>query len=582
MGGHFFVRPRRRSERNLYRLGHPGHNRHKRTGGSNSSLIQACANAGCGFGSSADGNAIINAAGNLTGVFGNSGFGLTAVAGGNGTATVNYNGGAINLTGGSFSSGIFASGGGGATITTLPGTTVTVNLTSTGSAGVEAFAGSGATLAKVASTIEVTGPATPPVSDLRFQPTGIRLQSNADGSAEVDYTGPGITVHGGGGQGISAISRSGSVTVNASSGPIVADGSDAVGILADSGTLRNAISGGNPPALMTGPVQVTASNVSTPGQFGTAISANGGSGGVTVNIPSVGSIMGGWQASAFIIPATPLLPGTPPSSVTPLGNISSVSGLPAAGIFLSANGGGTAILTNNGSIGALSDLAIVGDPQVTNNGTITGFVKFTGDNNSITNNNTFNLRHFADTNGDGVRDTVRVAIADLGNGSNNSFNNTNNGTLALPAVTGATTLDNTGQYLPLNNPNNAMTLNGPLQGHLVGVNTFINSGTIDLQSNPAAGDVLVITSSRQAGVPGTGTYISNGGTLRLDTVLNEGGAATRSDTLVVDGTLVGGNGATNMVIRNAVVGVEALTVGDGILVVQVLNPARSANDAFSL
>src|SRR5262249_27491479 len=435
------------------------------TGGSNSSVIQAGANAGCGFtyaGTPPDGNDSISATGNLTGVFGNSGFGLTAVAGGNGTATVNYNGGAINLTGGSFSSGIFASGGGGATITTLPGTTVTVNLTSTGSAGVEAFAGSGATLAKVASTIEVTGPATPPVSDLRFQPTGIRLQSNADGSAEVDYTGPGITVHGGGGQGISAISRSGSVTVNASSGPIVADGSDAVGILADSGTLRNAISGGNPPALMTGPVQVTASNVSTPGQFGTAISANGGSGGVTVNIPSGGSIMGGWQASAFIIPATPLLPGTPPSSVTPLGNISSVSGLPAAGIFLSANGGGTAILTNNGSIGALSDLAIVGDPQVTNNGTIMGFVKFTGDNNSISNNNTFNLRHFADTNGDGVRDTVRVAIADLGNGSNNSFNNTNNGTLALPAVTGATTLDNTGQYLPLNNPNNAMTLNGPL------------------------------------------------------------------------------------------------------------------------
>jgi hypothetical protein len=38
-----------------------------------------------------------------------------------------------------------------------------------------------------------------------------------------------------------------------------------------------------------------------------------------------------------------------------------------------------------------------------------------------------------------------------------------------------------------------MALNGPLQGHLVGVQTFINSGVIDLQSNPVAGDVLVIT-----------------------------------------------------------------------------------------
>ncbi len=97
-----------------------------------------------------------------------------------------------------------------------------------------------------------------------------------------------------------------------------------------------------------------------------------------------------------------------------------------------------------------------------------------------------------------MRDTLRVAIADLGDGPNNSF--TNNGTLRLPAVTGATTLDSTGQYLPLGNPNNAMALGGPLQGHLIGVTTFTNSGIIDLQSNPVAGDVLVITGARQAGV----------------------------------------------------------------------------------
>ena len=62
------------------------------TGGSNSALIQACVNNACGFGSSADGNANINATGNLTGNFGPSGFGLQAVAAGNGAATVNYNG----------------------------------------------------------------------------------------------------------------------------------------------------------------------------------------------------------------------------------------------------------------------------------------------------------------------------------------------------------------------------------------------------------------------------------------------------------------------------------------------------------
>ena len=179
-------------------------------------------------------------------------------------------------------------------------------------------------------------------------------------------------------------------------------------------------------------------------------------------------------------------------------------------------------------------------------------------------------------------------MADLGAGPDNSF--TNNGTLALPAVTGATTLDSTGQYLPLGNTSNEMALDGPLQGQLLGVQTFTNSGTIDLQSNPVAGDVLVITGGRQAGlapthpiagVGGPGTFISNGGTLKLDTVLNEGGAATHSDTLVVDGTSVGANGATKTAILNAG-GEGALTPGDGILVVQVLDPTRSAPGAFTL
>ena len=115
-----------------------------------------------------------------------------------------------------------------------------------------------------------------------------------------------------------------------------------------------------------------------------------------------------------------------------------------------------------------------------------------------------------------------------------------------------------------------MALGGPLQGHLTGVATFTNSGTIDLHSNPVAGDVLVITgASPFTGAAGPGTFISNGGSLKLDTVLNEGGAATRSDTLVVDGTSVGAGGATKISVLNAGVS-GAETVGDGILVVQVL------------
>src|SRR4029077_17293678 len=105
------------------------------------------------------------------------------------------------------------------------------------------------------------------------------------------------------------------------------------------------------------------------------------------------------------------------------------------------------------------------------------------------------------------------------------------------------------------------------------------------------GDVLVITGGRQAGlaptqpiagVGGPGTFISNGGTLKLDTVLNEGGpTATRSDTLVVDGTSLGAGGATTMAIRN-VGGTGALTVGNGILGGQVLHPTRWPRGAFAL
>jgi autotransporter family porin len=139
-----------------------------------------------------------------------------------------------------------------------------------------------------------------------------------------------------------------------------------------------------------------------------------------------------------------------------------------------------------------------------------------------------------------VRDTVRVAVADLGTGPGNSFTNT--GTLALAKLdTPATTLDSIGRYLPVanvpaGNPHKEMALGGPLQGQIIGAATFTNSGVIDLQSNPAPGDVMMITGGRGGSTPGTsggGTFFSNGGSLLLDTELNQGGAATVSDTLVV-------------------------------------------------
>ena len=568
--------------------------------GSSATVIQAV-NTGAG-------DAFIEARGNLTGDVVGSGIpngisGLFAQGGRN--ATVLFHSGTITAEG-FFANGIFASGGpvGSATVTTDPGTTIIVQIVNPGdklkpgiAAETSGSAAANNSVTVVAqSAINILGAAAAD-PNLRNDGLGIRAFSFADAPISVSLLSPGsITTEGGNGIGIAAASVGGSVAVN-SSGPITTTNSGAFGILADSGNILNnnntiinnpiltpggpitvtasgAISTLGPEAhgiwaaSTTGPVQVNATNISTAGQFSAGINAispgiNGtGGGNVTVNVTPGGSVMGGWQAD--------------------LTSFGPTYGLPAAGVILSSSVG-TATLTNDGSIGALSDRAVASSPlfpsnntSIINNGTLTGFVQLVGGNNSILNNGTFNLRHFADTTGGG-RDTLRVAIADLGAGQNNSF--TNNGLLALPVVTGATKLDATGQYLPLGNTNNAMALNGPVQGHLVGVQKFMNSGIIDLQSNPVAGDVLVITGARQAGVAGPGTFIS-GGTLKLDTVLNEGGAATRSDTLVVDGTSVGA-GPTQMAIRNAGGG-GARTVGDGILVVQVLDPTRSAAGAFSL
>ena len=523
------------------------------------------------------GNATINANGNVNVFNGgpNFAYGILAHAGdtdfgahprGAGNASITYSGGTINVIqnvapggppGLPGPRGILAwiDGVGSATVNTDPGTTIRVVGTPFGGPAVFLFssdptAHTNTLTANVASTIESVGPAIrEPGSDTR--PVGIRANnSGSRAQISINYTGPGITTQGSNGIGILAQSGGGSININ-SSGPITTNGYGAHGVVAGLGGL----------------VQITAADVTTKGEFSTAINATG-NGNVTVNVASGGSVMGGWQAD--------------------LGSAGvSWFSLPSAGVILSSTGG-TATLTNDGSIGALSDRAVASsllfpsnNTSIINNGTITGFVQLVGDNNSFVNNGLFNLRHFADTtgatdaSGNGVRDTVRVAIADLGPGV---F--TNNGTLALPAVTGATTLDSTGQYLPLDNPNNNMALGGPLQGQLLGVTTFTNSGTIDLQQNPAAGDVLLITGGHTPGANGGGTYISNGGFLKLDTVLNEGGAATRSDTLVVDGTSVGA-GPTQMAIRNAGGG-GALTVGDGILVTQVLDPTRSAPGAFSL
>jgi outer membrane autotransporter protein len=304
-------------------------------------------------------------------------YGLLAHAGdslfvpaGPGNASVTFNNGTLNVNA-IRPRGILAwdEGNGSATVTTGANTVINVSGTERGGPGAYVFSGfSTATAANkltanVASEITSSGPETTNPGNL---PAGIRAISGGGAQIDVTYTGPGITTFGGNGTGITALSSGiGSITLN-SSGPInTTNGSNAVGILADSsGTilrrspgLLNDIQPINPVLRsITGAVQVnTSNNVLAQGEFGTGISATSGSGAVAVNVQA-GSVMGGWQAD--------------------LTSVGPTYGLQAAGIFLNSPGGST--LINNGFIGALSDRAIAGDPLVINNGTIEGFVQFTG------------------------------------------------------------------------------------------------------------------------------------------------------------------------------------------------------------
>lgn len=322
---------------------------------------------------------------------------------------------------------------------------------------------------------------------------------------------------------------------------------------------------------------VNATDVLTMGEFGTAISATAG-GNVAINVASGGSVIGGWQAD--------------------LTGVGTVSLLPAAGVVLNSTNG-TATLTNNGTIGALSDRAVRGGPgavTIINNGNITGFVTL-GAGDSLFRNLTptsFDLRHFADTDGDGIRDTKRVAISDFGAG-NDTFLNEPKGVVRLAPVAGAAAPDPTGYYVPTTGIDSRQleasfydfNREGLLQGQLVNLETFDNAGVIDLRGS-VTGNTLVITGNPAAGgTPGTGVFVANGGQLLVNTVLNDGvplGGQTKSysDMLIVDSTRLGSGGPTAIAITLDPASAGALTLGNGIEIVEVRNKAASAPSVFAL
>ncbi|QHE83682.1 autotransporter family protein [Hydrogenophaga sp. BPS33] len=319
--------------------------------------------------------------------------------------------------------------------------------------------------------------------------------------------------------------------------------------------------------------QVTAS-----GKFGVGIYANTLAGVATVNVAGGASVMGGWQDIAD--------------------DIGPDLQMRSAGVVISS--AGTSVLNNDGTIGAMGDRAVFDDAAlgflqvpgnltVNNNGTITGYLQLAGGGtNTILNSGagTFELRHFADTNGDGARDTKRIARADFGNGTTSSFSNAS--TVRLGAVAGNPSTDATDYYVPttgvastpLDSTFYRLDRADVVQAQLTNLGQFQHSGTLDLRG-AAVGNSLVITSNAAAGsAPGTGTFIANGGNLFLNAVLNDG-VNSQADMLIVDRTQLGGAPTT------VHVGVDpsslgAFTPGNGIQLVEVRDKAASAAGVFVL
>lgn len=355
--------------------------------------------------------------------------------------------------------------------------------------------------------------------------------------------------------------------VTASGTAVTASGSEAFGAQLDGGSDVLVLHAGSIAAL---------------GRFGVGLFAFSDAS-ATVTLGAGASVMGGWQDTAK---------GVGPNSASP-----------AAGVILGAAAASS--LVNAGSIGAGSDRAVIdatrgggtpaGNMTIANSGTITGFVELAaGGTNRFDNlaGGLFDIRHFADTDGDGVRDTKRVAISDFGDPLTSVFSNS--GLTRLAPVSGAAATDPTGYYVPTtgfdSRPLEAsyynLNRNGVVQGQLVNLGEFDHSGILDLRG-PAIGNSLVITSNATAGgAPGSSVFVANGGQILLNAVLNDGiqpGGATNNyaDMLIVDSTRLGSAPARIHVGIDPTLS-GTLTTGNGIELVEVRDKTASAPGVFTL
>jgi hypothetical protein len=475
----------------------------------------------------------------------------------------------------------------------LTGTgSVTVDTT----AGALSTSGNGADALFVGAASGTLGVTTGAIQTAGIDAWGVHLDVGA-GSINLDTRGGAIQTSGQAGYGVWSFSTSASGHFDI--GAVTTTGVEADGVYLDSDA-------GSITGVIHGPVRVSGSeslgvalysvpatgnvsgaltldvlgNVSSTGRHNPGIDAESAFNSVAVNIASGASVMGGWEAQ----------PGD-------VGLNTNTGGL---GVRLSAGPAATATLTNAGILGAWSDRALQtadsgGAVTVTNTGTINGYASLGAVNDLLVNSGQWYLRDFADSDGNGVRDTKRIATVTFGAG-NDTLRNEAGGVLRLANVTGATTVVTDRQYLPDLMPvaGYATTTSGVEQAHLTQLERFENRGTITLRdmdsggTAPVAGDVLLMTSGvlNTAGLltPGAAplVFLSDGGALALDVELNQGGAASHADMLVVDSVQLGPNGPTRILVANAG-GLGAATVGAGIKLVDVLGGGSlSAQSAFVL
>lgn len=247
-----------------------------------------------------------------------------------------------------------------------------------------------------------------------------------------------------------------------------------------------------------------------------------------------------------------------------IGRDAAVQGGRNSGVHFGISNGATGIysINNAGLIGSENDHAtnVSGSSEnsivnLNNSGVIRGYVS--SDNKTalnMENSGEFLVRNQSD-------DTKKISVSSFNNGIVN-----NTGVVKLSDVK-KDNIDTTGEYIPVS----ALSTSGNhiVQGQFLGVKEFSHSGVLDLTGAGLSGNSFIISGGQVAGENGNGTFITNGGTLKIATTLNEGSEKSRSDILVVD-NLKKGSASTKLDIVIAEGSQDVATKNEGIQVVKTL------------